>query len=155
MKRSGQMSRSEQQTEPNNRRTLLSLCRARLFSLLSVYFVWTYAAFSLTLSIFTQFLPASTLHSVIPVYPSLPVCSAASLAAQPPLLNNLVLSSMYRSLRASDSVSLSSNTCCRRSASLLSDDAESSPPLHPPSSLSARPSLFSSLPLPHIHACLR
>lgn len=39
--------------------------------------------------------------------------------------------------------SLSSNTCCRRSASLLSDDAESSPPL---SSLSVLPSLFCSLP---------
>lgn len=54
----------------------------------------------------------------------------------------------YRSLRVSDSVSLSSNTCCRRSASLLSDDAESSPP----STLLVF--LSPSLLLCHVHACM-
>lgn len=56
-------------------------------------------------------------------------------------------SSMYRSLRVSDSVALSSNTCCWRSASLLSDDAESSPP----SILPFRPTLPVFLSPPSSH----
>lgn len=59
-------------------------------------------------------------------------------------------SSMYRSLRVSDSVSLSSNTCCWRSASLLSDDAESSPP----SILLFRPTLPVSLSPSASHTCV-
>lgn len=59
-------------------------------------------------------------------------------------------SSMYCSLRVSDSVSLSSNTCCRRSASLPSDDAESSPP----SILPFRPTLPAFLSSPSSHTCM-
>lgn len=53
----------------------------------------------------------------------------------------------YPSLRVPDSVPLSSNTCCRRSASLLSDDAQSSPP----SFLSFHATLPVSLSLTHTH----
>lgn len=58
-------------------------------------------------------------------------------------------SSPYRSLRVSDSVSLSSNTCCRGSASLLSDGAESSPPFP-----SYPPCLPLSLSSPCTHTCI-
>lgn len=103
--------------------------------------------------LYAQFIYLSTVSphnrsALHPLYPSLPVCSAASLAAQSLLLNILVL--LYVLLPPCVWVSLSSNTCCRRSASLLSDDAQSSPP----SVLAFRPTLPVFLSSPSSHTCM-
>lgn len=142
--------RTDQDTKLNNR--FFFGCLYRMCLLLALIYLSCTDLSSLffNVSIFQQFLPSSSVaHSIISVhaYPSV-VLPHLQLSL---FHSTTWCSSMYRSLRVSDSVSLSSNTCCRRSASLLSDDAESSPP----SILPFHPTLPVFLSSLSSHTCVR
>lgn len=120
MKQSDQDEEISADQQLNNRQPplqLLTLCT----SVSLICLVLTYAPLSVYLLTVSPYDCSAPRHH----HPEL-TCLAASLAAQSPLLNILVL--LYVLLLPCVWVSLSSNTCCRRSASLLSDDAQSSPP---------------------------